>query len=66
MIDIQNIDNTRREMIAEPRVPATYETTFGTVGLQLPYTSIVGDTPYTANYSFPGGVEQMWKHGRKY
>ena len=66
MINTSRLETHRQKLISEPRVPATYETNFGTVGLQLPYTSIVGDTPYTANYNFPYGVEQMWKHGRRY
>jgi hypothetical protein len=64
-VNINDVESIRRNEIALERGGYLYNTTKGTVGITAPYTSIVGNTPYTANWSFPYGINQLWDAGRK-
>ena len=63
IVGIDTISAVRRNEIAKDAAGYTYSTTFGAVGISAPYTSIVGNMPYTACVSYPHGVELLWAVG---
>jgi hypothetical protein len=62
---IANLDATRIAYIGEERAGYTYTTKYGNLGITAPCTDISLGEPYTQNWSFPRGLDELWTFGMK-